>query len=617
MGILDLLLHVLTTPQSCVTHLRAVGGAIQALESFGIEIFVEASATSLQHWIRIILGLMNSIALSVRSIAVDFVISLLGLTFDSLGNIDELALIFATVLPEVAAREIALHSVSGHIRDLEDAEQAVWPLRRSFADIEDANPLDDDRVDPQLSPVLSVFCRACQAVIDGVLIEMRLKGKTCIIVGSELKEQPAGLYTFDAEEESLFEAASFFVPETAPIQRIRWLMTLKSLHEAKGQWIEAAESLIMCAKTISDSIPHLGYIWRPSRFALWSDSRRSLWLTTVGQDDCDPKKSNGQVMAFANQFLESDQFDKMDKKSPSLKLAQLTVSGMCALLTILTKEAVSLYLREDGMNSLAYTRLESLLKILMAILDDHGIIDSGKVRTRLGRNLFHKQHVEEEASLRKVIASISFDMTKLAERLLFIVEDKSTSQSSTKSMTVEVSSNEHQRRPYFVQVLLSGKKPTRFLESTTLPTFLEWNTPCICRVPKGIVDFIFSSASSTKERDQLEESMCAAYGKPILDALRRDDKTASIVFAAGNTRMAHQKEHSTENEIRLAIGFVEMEVSEFHDNITTKHFVYQKPTDSVDDKASSTTLVKMTVANPFPCPLSRQRTLLTTELMSK
>ena len=31
-GILDLLLHVLTTPQSSVTHLRAVAGALQALE---------------------------------------------------------------------------------------------------------------------------------------------------------------------------------------------------------------------------------------------------------------------------------------------------------------------------------------------------------------------------------------------------------------------------------------------------------------------------------------------------------------------------------------------------------------------------------------------------------
>jgi hypothetical protein len=173
-GILDLLLHVLTTPQSSVTHLRAVGGAIQALEKFGTEMFLEIAGGSLQHWIRVILSLMNSIALSVRSIAVDFVVSLFGSTFDLLGNIDELALVFITVLPEVVAREIGLCSVSGHVMNLEDVEQSFWPLRRAFADVEDTNPLDDDRVDQQLSPVLSVFCRSCQAVIDGVLIEMRL-----------------------------------------------------------------------------------------------------------------------------------------------------------------------------------------------------------------------------------------------------------------------------------------------------------------------------------------------------------------------------------------------------------------------------------------------------------
>ena len=164
-GILDLLLHVLTMPQSSVTHLRAVGGAIQALENFVPAMFLEIAGNTLQHWIRVILSLMNSIALSVRSIAVDFVISLFGNVFDMLGNIDELTMIFATVLPEVVAREAALCSVSGFISNLEDVEKSVWPIRRSFADIEDANPLDDDRVDPQLSPVLSVFCRTCQVSI--------------------------------------------------------------------------------------------------------------------------------------------------------------------------------------------------------------------------------------------------------------------------------------------------------------------------------------------------------------------------------------------------------------------------------------------------------------------
>jgi hypothetical protein len=614
-GILDLLLHVLTTPQSSVTHLRAVGGAIQALEGFGIEMFLEITGGNLQHWLRVVLGLMNSISLSVRSIAVDFVVSLLGSTFDLLGNIDEVALIFATVLPEVAAREIALHSVSGHIQDLEDVEKSVWPLRRSFADVEDASPVDDERVDPQLAPVLSPFCRACQAVIDGVFIEMRLQGRNCSIVGTEMKEYPLEKYTFDADEESLFEAASFFVPETAPMQRIRWLMTLKSLHEAKGQWVEAAESLIMCARTISDSIPHLRHVWRPSRFALWSDERRSLWLSTVGQEVGNPERGNAQVMNFADNFLEPDQLGNSSKKSSdTAKLTQPTISGMSALLTSLTKEAVSLYLREDCMDSLAYSRLESLLKVLMRILDDHGITDSGNVRTRLGKTILRKQQVEEEASLRKVIASISFDMTKLAERLLLIVEDESTS-AAGKAKSKEAVKEE--RRPYFVRVLLSGKKPTRFVESTTLPTFLEWDTPCVCRVPKGVVDS--AVARSAKDAGRFEELMCSTFGKSIREALLRDDNKASIVLKTGNKPRAAES-HGSNNAVHVEIGFVEMDVSEFdtRDGDSTtfghqdKHFVYHRPTMG----STPTALVKMTVAHPFPCPLSRQRTLLTSELIT-
>lgn len=270
-GILDLLLHLLTTPQSAVTHLRAVGGALQALEEFGVDLFLEVAGANLQHWIRVILSLMNSTSLSVRSISVDFVVSLLGNTYELHGDIDFVSIIFATVLPEVAAREIALYSVSGHISTAEDMVRCLWPLRRSIADLEDANPLDDDRVDPQLVPVLSVFCRTCQAIMDGVLVEMRLRGDRASVIGTRVAYSVDFDVTFDADEESLFEAATFFLPETAPMQRIRWLLTLKSLHESNSRWVEAAETLYICARTISDSMPHLKNVWRPSRFVLWSD----------------------------------------------------------------------------------------------------------------------------------------------------------------------------------------------------------------------------------------------------------------------------------------------------------------------------------------------------------
>ena len=91
-GVLDLLLHILTIPQSAVTHLRSVGAALHSLTKFGISVFLDVVGDSLQHWIRVILTLMNSISLSVRSISVDFVISLLGETYKGKGNIDEVSI---------------------------------------------------------------------------------------------------------------------------------------------------------------------------------------------------------------------------------------------------------------------------------------------------------------------------------------------------------------------------------------------------------------------------------------------------------------------------------------------------------------------------------------------
>lgn len=243
-GLFDLLLHISSTPQSTVTHLRALGSASYAFDKFGASLFVEVVGDNLQHWGRIILTLMNSTALSVRSIAVDFIVSVLGGIFKEYGNIDEFVQVFLTVMPEVVAREIGMYIVSDHISSMFDVECALWPLRRALADVEDANPEDDDRVDVQLVPLLVSFCRTCQAVIDGVVIELRLMKKDGhdIIestfgknmngaVGTKLTMNKSNIrstlspsqpdHTFDADEESLFEAANFFQSETAPLQRIR------------------------------------------------------------------------------------------------------------------------------------------------------------------------------------------------------------------------------------------------------------------------------------------------------------------------------------------------------------------------------------------------------------
>jgi hypothetical protein len=613
-GILDLLLHVLTTPQSTVTHLRAVGGAIQAFEKFGTQMFLDTTGVHFQHWIRIIIGLMNSVALSVRSIAVDFVVSLLCGVFDLHGNIDDVVLIFATVLPEVVAREIALCSVSGLITSFEEAEKSIWPLRRSFADIEDANPLDDDRVDPQLSPILSVFCRASQAIIDGVLIEMRLRGDDCIVVGTRISPQKKENYAFDADEESLFEAANYFAPETAPMQRLRWLLTLKSLHEAKGHWVEAAESLIMCAMTVSDAIPHLKNAWRPTRFSLWSDGRRSLWLSTVGEAMGNPEQGNTQVMTFANSFLEPELIATPNEESNSLKLPQLNLESMCSLLTSVSKEAVYMYGREGGMDDLAYTRLESLLKIVMGVFDGYEIACKNTTTRgdRLHTILQRKQYVEEVACLRKVMASITGDMTKVAERLLLVVQDAPISSKSLKSKSEIPQRGEDQ--PYYVRLLLSGRKPRRFEESTTLPTFLEWDNPCICRVPKDVVQQ--ASQSVPKNSDISETAICNAFSKRIRNALLEDLDSTAIVFGTGIT-----KPDIIDPDITyIDIGLVHADAFDSRRGIKDgfgheyRRFRYCKPNDAHD--GATTTYVEMTVAIAFPCPLSRQRSMLTNEFVS-
>jgi hypothetical protein len=613
-GILDLLLHVLTTPQSPVTHLRAVGGALQALEQFGAEAFLEITGSALQHWIRVILGLMNSISLSVRSIAVDFVVSLLGSTFDLLGSIDEISIVFVSVLPEVAAREIALYSVDGHISTMEDVSKSLWPLRRAIADLEDI----DERVDSQLAPVLSGFCRACQAVMDGVLVEMRLRGGSLTIVGTRVPTEQLSDATFDADEESLFESANFFVPETAPMQRIRWLLTLKTLHEAKGQWVEAAEALLLCARTISDSIPHLKCVWRPSRFILWSDSKRSLWLETVGEDMGHPDRGNTQVMDFADDFLEPECIlGTAITVSTAGKLQQPTVSAMCGMLTSVTKEAVALYLREDGMDELAYYRLEHLLRAVMNVLEDHNPHGMGRGALRAMGASARKRHVEEEASLRRVLASLSGDMTSLAERLLLTVENEPATPDASSPSLPTSPKKQVSRPPCYVVARIFGKKPARFEESTTIPTFLEWNTPCVCRVPKTI------DQKPSRDLSKWTKKLCLEFARPLLFSLQNECGTDSVIlrtepggdlFPDPGMTYLHVFPVTADNTPGQEWG----SSNNTSNTLISKRFFHRKDSGGKKSKtpASAAVLVELTVAHAFPCALSRQRCLLTTEILS-
>jgi hypothetical protein len=144
-------------------------------------------------------------------------------------------------------------------------------------------------------------------------------------------------------------------------------------------------------------------------------------------------------------------------------------------------------LREDGMDELAYYRLENLLRAVMNVLEDHNPHGVGHGGFRGMGASANKRYVEEEASLRRVLASLSGDMTSLAERLLLLtVENEPSTPDASSSSSSTNPRKQAIKRSCYVVVRIFGKKPARFKESTTIPTFLEWDIPCVCRVPKTI-----------------------------------------------------------------------------------------------------------------------------------
>eukprot|EP00977_Amphora_coffeiformis_P029636 scaffold42062_cov176-Amphora_coffeaeformis.AAC.2 len=581
-GLVDLLLHILTTPQSSVTHLRALGGALQAMEQFGVNLFLEVTADNFQHWARVLLSLMNSPSLSVRSISVDFSVSLLGGAFGYSGTLDDVTLVITTVLPEVVAREIALYNVSGQITSFRDISQCVWPLRRALTDIADANPLDDDRVDPQLPPRLRSFGRACQAIIDGVLVEMRIMQHRFL----KFNDQDATVDLFDADEESLFEAASAFCPETSPLQRIRWLSSLKALHEKKGGWIEAAETAMLSAETIACSLQYLKFIWRPTNFALWTDSTRSHWLENVGEEIGQPDFGNREVMDFANAFLEPEDFfaSTTKKSSASGRLQQPTIGMMCDMLNSIAKDSTDLYLKETGCEELALQRLEILQKTLTSSFEETTKSTPG--RPFRGR----RRQVEEEAILRRMMSNIAVASAKLSERVLVRAMDP-----QTKNLLTEPSR-------LYVGIRISGKKPKRFVETVALPPFLEWNEYCVCAIPAAM------------NAEGHEDELCLADKKALIAKQLAEPLMKALSSGPGRDKVllvdCPQRAGGPDDDTIIEAFPVDPSASLTSLKgltLTSRRFGYRKA------DLDNPTALDLTVALAFPCALSRQRSLVTSD----
>ena len=610
-GILDLLLQINSSPLSSVTLVRALGASSQVLETIGSSQFIAVVDDDLQHWGRIILSMMNSTSLSVRSMAVDWTISLFGSLFQEDGNIDEVAQMFLSVLPEIVAREIALYCGSGLIINMKAVESTLWPLRRAIADVEEADPIDDERVDLQLTPFLRRFCRVCQAIMDGVLIELRLQGNDCNILNSKImmttgksgRNNLPLTWQFDADEESLFEAASYFLPETSPMQRIRWLLTLKRLHEAKGQWIEAGETLILCAKTVAEAIPHIHNVWRPSQFSLWTDPSVAPWLMTICTESQN-SKINAHVMAFARDFLEPrilrDVMDLSLAENEGLRLHEPTIPVLCAILTRVSKESVDMYERETGMASLAFKRLEELLKIVMDYSST--TVNMERRGTRLNKT----QTVEEIAVLRKVSTSINQLITKMTGRILQFSSEKERHDRSAGFNFLRA----NHKDLFFVRIQLTGKKSDRFLESTTIPTFLDWDVPYICRVPnqdvlRAVKKVNYIEKNEKRDPSHLksfQEEVCKIYAESFISFLKEDLPNNNIKVC---TEPPNESEiiESDNNTLYFCVSPVHVIRSgKDRSHHLSKKFCFRSTQQLTEE---------ITVANHFPCALSRQASLMT------
>jgi hypothetical protein len=570
-GVTDLLLYILTTPLSSVTILRGIGASLQALENLGIALFRDAVGTEFQNWIRIILSHMNSVSLAVRSIAVDFFVDLLSRTFNLIGNIAEVMLITTTILPEVVAREIGLYSVAGLIDTIESVSQCVWPIRRAFADIQEANPRDDERIDPQLVPELVFFCRTSQAIVDGVLIEITLKRDSVHIGGKPLCSSGIGLDLFCSDEESICEVAFAFHPETSPMQRIRWLLTLKNLHQTKGNWLEAAHALLACANTALDALPFLKCLWRPSQFELWSDNKRSKWLDTIGENEGIPERSNKEVIAFAESFLEPHSLlhNPVKVSVPGGRLRLPTFAEFCTFISSSTRDAAELYVKE-GMADLAQIQVESMLRLVLNTLEK-----CTKVGTVTGSSISKHKQTEELSLLRKVVAIVSGQVAELAQ---------------------ETSPTEN-RMPAFVAVRMSGLKPSRFYDSTLMPPCFEWDSIYVCRVSKGILDKpCHDPAKSTKK-------MCLGYAQPFLQVLQTYQGTENVIVRTEVDEM----EEIDPTKTYMFVTPVEYE--ELWPTVWPNQFVQHAETPTYNS-----TLMQFTVLHSLPCLVSRQRSVVTSEI---
>jgi len=238
---------------------------------------------------------------------------------------------------------------------------------------------------------------------------------------------------------------------------------------------------------------------------------------------------------------------------------RLSVEDVCSMLIRVVNQIEAAYAEEDGPEDLACSQLEELLSMITASIND----ESKK-----------KYHAEARTALRRVRAYICSKLAIFSER----------------DVGKGFAMNRDAAAQMYVRVVLHGNKPQRFKESTTIPTFFEWKMPSICRVPKSTL----MAARNTKHRNESwEDCICRTFAKPLVEALKSEDASPSIVAT----------DQTTTDETKTYISV--MVVHKKNAMRSRKFFVRHDHDGSITE---------YTVAHKFPHALSRQRSLITSEI---
>ena len=252
------------------------------------------------------------------------------------------------------------------------------------------------------------------------------------------------------------------------------------------------------------------------------------------------------------------------------------------MLNSLAKDSTDLYLKESGCEELALQRLEVLQKTLVANFEEATRPSSS--RAFRGR----RRQVEDEAILRRMISNIAVASAKLSERVLARAIDPGTT-----NLLVEPS------RAY-VAVRVSGKKLKRFVETVALPPFLEWDEYCICAVP------IEPNSTLQGQSDEVKVLYCRRFAKSLLEALRQHSDGGSVRLVEEPFQNNQDESSATVLEVFAVEASASM-LSLRGLMLTSRRFIFRKADEG--NRAA----MDFTVALPFPCALSRQRSLVTVD----